>query len=398
MSKHRKIILIADDSPDNIAMLKHILVSDYELQVASNGKMCLELASAIKPDLILLDIIMPDIDGYRVCQQLKQATATQNIPIIIITAKTSIQDELRGLQLGAFDYISKPISPPLLKARVQHCFDRVDMQATLQQKNQALEHALKIREDIEHISRHDLKSPLGSIISAIQVIQDDDNLDQEQREILGMAEKTAYKMLEMINRSLDLIKMETKTYYPKVQHIDLVPVLTRVLQELKDSIIAKQLTIEWLINRQAQTVTKFMILAEELLCYSLFSNLIKNAIEASPPKKSITINLLPPLPNTQSHSTIEIYNYGHVPKSIQQTFFDKYVTLNKEKGLGLGTYSAKLITHTLGGEIKLDSTIPDQTKLIVHLPNINSPSNHKTTDSNPSHLNSASNVNIEYNI
>ena len=114
----KKVILAVDDTPANIDVVKGILSEDYFVQAAVNGKMALKIIEKKKPDLILLDIMMPDMDGYEVCRLLKADDNTCKIPIIFLTAMTDSQDEAKGLALGAVDYITKPISPPVLMARV----------------------------------------------------------------------------------------------------------------------------------------------------------------------------------------------------------------------------------------------------------------------------------------
>lgn len=115
------VILIVDDQVSNIQLLAAMLGDDYRVRVATSGPDALEIAeSAPQPDLILLDIVMPDMDGYEVCRRLKANPATQNIPVIFITALSSEADEERGLNLGAIDYIAKPLSAPIVRARVRN--------------------------------------------------------------------------------------------------------------------------------------------------------------------------------------------------------------------------------------------------------------------------------------
>ena len=112
-------ILVVDDTPENIDLLVATLGKDYRIKAAINGDVALKLVQRDPPDLILLDVMMPGIDGFEVCRRLKSDYATRHIPIIFITAMISIEDELKGLEVGAVDYITKPISPPLVKARVK---------------------------------------------------------------------------------------------------------------------------------------------------------------------------------------------------------------------------------------------------------------------------------------
>jgi putative two-component system response regulator len=113
-------ILVVDDTPDNLSLMRELLKGDYQVQLANGGERALKLAAlSPHPDLILLDIMMPGIDGYEVCQRLKADPATRNIPVVFLTAKTEVEDEKKGLEIGAVDYITKPISPPIVLARVK---------------------------------------------------------------------------------------------------------------------------------------------------------------------------------------------------------------------------------------------------------------------------------------
>jgi putative two-component system response regulator len=115
----RATILVVDDTPENIDVLVGILREDYRLKVARGGEQALRIVRTQPPDLILLDVMMPEIDGYEVCRQLKADATTRHVPVVFVTAKIDLADELRGLELGAVDYITKPVSPPVVKARVR---------------------------------------------------------------------------------------------------------------------------------------------------------------------------------------------------------------------------------------------------------------------------------------
>jgi putative two-component system response regulator len=116
----KQSILIVDDTPDNLTLMTGLLKDTYKTRVANNGERALKLAATLPyPDLILLDIMMPGIDGYEVCQRLKQDAATAEIPIIFLTARTEVEDEQKGFDVGCVDYITKPISPPIVLARVK---------------------------------------------------------------------------------------------------------------------------------------------------------------------------------------------------------------------------------------------------------------------------------------
>lgn len=122
MTKNRKTrkILIVDDEPSNLDILMDLLKSEYKVVAALNGEKALEICrSSLPPDLILLDILMPDMDGYEVCEKLKANDTTKNLPVIFVTAVSEVMDETRGFRVGAVDYITKPYHPPVVKARIK---------------------------------------------------------------------------------------------------------------------------------------------------------------------------------------------------------------------------------------------------------------------------------------
>ncbi len=113
-------ILIVDDTPFNVKVLNDLLQTDYDIYAANNGREALNIVSRIKPDMILLDIMMPEMDGYEVCRRLKADRSTAAIPVLFVTARTEVEDETKGLELGAVDYITKPVSPSIVRARVKN--------------------------------------------------------------------------------------------------------------------------------------------------------------------------------------------------------------------------------------------------------------------------------------
>ena len=117
--KDKQTILVVDDTPENIDVLSAVLRPYYKVKAAMNGKVALKIAAKQKPDLILLDVMMPEMDGYEACRRLKEDAETASIPVIFVTAKSETADEQKGFDLGAVDYIAKPISPPLVLARIK---------------------------------------------------------------------------------------------------------------------------------------------------------------------------------------------------------------------------------------------------------------------------------------
>lgn len=144
--RDRPTILVVDDTPDNLTLMSSLLKDLYKVKVASNGEKALRIAqSAAPPDLILLDVMMPGMDGYEVCAQLKANAATREIPVIFLTARTEVDDEKHGLELGAVDYIIKPISPPIVLARVRTHLSLKAASDFLRDKNHFLEQEVEKR-------------------------------------------------------------------------------------------------------------------------------------------------------------------------------------------------------------------------------------------------------------
>lgn len=150
-SNDKKIVLVVDDAPANIQIVNSILKDIYRLRIATNGDKALELVkTAPVPDLVLLDVIMPGMDGYEVCRRLKADPETRDIPVIFLTGQTEIEDETRGFEVGAVDYIHKPFSPPVVKARVQTHLVLRGIRQQLAQQLQAIQKELETARQIQH--------------------------------------------------------------------------------------------------------------------------------------------------------------------------------------------------------------------------------------------------------
>ena len=139
-------VLVVDDNPENIDLLGGVLNQDYKIKVALNGEKALEIAgSDPPPDIILLDIMMPGMDGYKVCRRLKSDAGTRDIPVIFVTSMSEVEDETKGLEVGAIDYVTKPISPPIVRARVKNHLELKQAREYLKNQNEILEQRVEER-------------------------------------------------------------------------------------------------------------------------------------------------------------------------------------------------------------------------------------------------------------
>jgi putative two-component system response regulator len=163
--RRKPTILVVDDAPDNLAQMSAVLKDEYRVKIAINGKGALATAGSAddKPDMILLDVMLPDMDGYEVCRRLKENAELAEIPVIFVTARSDVQDEEKGFSLGAVDYITKPISPPIVKARIKTHLRMKYFNDFLKDKNAFLEAEVERRtREVEAIQDVTIVS-LGSL-------------------------------------------------------------------------------------------------------------------------------------------------------------------------------------------------------------------------------------------
>ncbi|CAN2042733.1 histidine kinase [Candidatus Magnetomoraceae bacterium gMMP-15] len=359
-------ILIVDDKPENLRLLTKILKEKgYIVRQLRNGKMVMSSVLSAPPDLILLDIMMPEINGYEVCNQLKAEEQTRNIPVIFISALNETANKITAFSVGGVDYITKPFQEEEVLARVKTHLNLHRLQRQLEKQNKKLVEAARLREDVERITRHDLKTPLNAIIVLPQMMMTHDNIPTEFLEYLKIIEESGLIMLDMINLSLDMFRMEKKMYEIQPVNLNVAQVIRKIMNDTESLAMSKKLSVVILINgKPAGSEVNFSVLGEELLCYSMLANLIKNALEASPEGYKITVELT----DEEDMSVISIHNKGTVPRDIRDRFFDKYVTSDKTTGTGLGTYSARLIAETQGGSIHLETSEEKGTTVTVRLP------------------------------
>lgn len=229
----------------------------------------------------------------------------------------------------------------------------------------ARDKAEELKNDVESITRHDLKTPLIALSNGIAYLENYTELNEEQAAMTGDMREAASKAMDIINRSLDLYKMEKGTYNFAPDDMDLLTMLDRVRGDL--SRLAQENGIELRImlgESEASRSNTIMIESEEALCYSLMANLIKNAIEASSPGHRVTATIS----KDDGFARLVIHNPAPVPEEVRDSFFDKYATSGKSGGTGLGTYSARLLTETLGGTITMDTSEEEGTTVTVSLP------------------------------
>jgi two-component system sensor histidine kinase/response regulator len=373
-SSAKPILLAVDDVPDNLDVLVALLSDDYVVKVANSGERALKILDSGKiPDLILLDVMMPDMNGFETCKRIKANPATADIPVIFLTAMSEATDVTQGFAVGAVDFVTKPADPPILRARIQthlklrRSFAELKRnRLALIEQNAVLQDNLRLRDDVERIAQHDVKSPIAGIISFSSSLLSDMQVSKEHKEIVKYIEQAAYSVLNMVNLSLSLYKMEQGTYEFNPSTVSLAQLLQRILREMASELESRQLSVQYLAQGlEVQSPTDLPAMGDELLCYSMFSNLFKNAMESAGKNTVIRIDMQV----VEDWAQVAITNDGAVPLDVRDRFFDKFSTSGKPDGTGLGTYSAQLIAKTQQGSIAMDtSDAPPHTTLTVRLP------------------------------
>ena len=360
----RPTILVVDDTPDNLHLLSRLFKEDYRVRIAHNGSKALDICcSDHPPDLVLLDVMMPGIDGFEVLERMRAHPNAEHIPVIFVTALDGSEFRVRGLELGAVDYVTKPIDPDILKVRVRNFMRYIELHRQLQGDYDAMLAAARLRDDVEHITRHDLKGPLAGVIGLVQSLAGDDMLERKQVTQLRLIEETSLQLLDMINLSSELYKIESGRFELKAAPVAIGDILRRIVEISRATFAVKHLVIAVDADPGVGDQPP-RALGDAMLCYSLFQNLVKNACEAAPDNSRVSVVLRDGDP-----LRVMIENKGAVAPAIRERFFDKFATFGKRGGTGLGTYSARLLAEAQGGGVALEVSDADNlTRLTVSLP------------------------------
>jgi len=235
--------------------------------------------------------------------------------------------------------------------------------AQLELQNRTLKENMRLREEVERMGRHDLKTPLHTIVGVPQLLREAGTLNEEQQELLDMVERAGYQVLSMVNSSLDLLKMEQGTYRCEPQRVDLLRLLGRVQSDSAALAMERQVGLP-LDPAAGAGVDAVFVRADEALCYAILANLLKNAIEAAPPRTQVTLDVV----EDADIVRLRLHNQGAVPIEVRSRFFEKYTTFGKPQGTGFGTYSARLMARVQGGDLTMETSDAEGTALTLQLP------------------------------
>ncbi len=350
-------LLIVDDVPDNLFLVRTILEEEgYEIITLSNGQDALKIIETEPPDLILLDVMMPVMDGYEVTRRVRAMKDLPFIPILLITAYDRA-NAVKGLDLGADEFIRKPIEADELLARVR---------SLLRLKHSIAERDRIDRQRQDFVSRltHDLRTPLVAADRMLGLLQDGvlGEISPEICEALKIMGRSNSNLLEMVNKLLDVYRYESGSKTINLQSLDLKELLDQVVQELKPIAISKNLELI------ADLKDICLVKGDRLELLRVFNNLIGNALKFTE-SGSVHVSLKP----DQSEAIIAIADTGSgVPLEEQPFLFQRFSQGNHQKqGSGLGLYLSHYIVNAHNGKIFVKSPNLDSQKgstFFVHLP------------------------------
>ncbi|MBW4502166.1 MAG: hybrid sensor histidine kinase/response regulator [Scytonema hyalinum WJT4-NPBG1] len=353
-------ILVVDDSPDNVFLIKTILEEEgYTVSTAENGASALAQLETSTCDLVLLDLMMPGIDGYEVTKRVRQNTALPFIPILLITAHDS-PNVAQGLDLGADDFIRKPVTVDELLARVRSLL--------------RLKHSIDERDEIarqrqDFVSRltHDLRTPLVAADRMLLLFQDGalGNLSDQMQEVIEIMARSNSNLLAMVNTLLEVYRFEAGRKTLAFQPVNLSQLLEEVSQELSSLAAQKELAVNLDLGEESG-ISKVM--GDRLELHRLFTNLIGNAIKFTD-TGSVTIRITPATASDE-YITVEVADTGPgIPPEEQATLFERFRQgSHKSSGSGLGLYLSRRIVEAHQGTIIMNSEVGKGSVFTVRLP------------------------------
>lgn len=350
-------LLIVDDEKMNIDILVDLLRGDYRTIVAKEGEQALKRAgSDPKPDLILLDIMMPGIDGFEVCRRLKANEATREIPVIFVTGKSEVADEAQGFNVGAVDYIHKPISPAIVKARIRTHLSLERQKRSLMELNELKNHFLGM-------AAHDLRNPLNVIRGLSEVLLIMDVSAEEKVEFLQTINQGSEHMLTLINDLLDISVIESGRLDLNIAPGDLGDLIGERVSFFQHKAKEKNIRIETRFEEIADVRFDRARLAQ------VVDNLITNAIKFSPPDTTIQVRTA----REGGGAFFLVKDQGPgLSEADQAKLFGAFQRLTAqptggEESTGLGLSIVKKIVDAHGGRVKVESALGGGSEFKVEL-------------------------------
>lgn len=344
-------ILIVDDVMSNVLLLKVLLTNEkFAIATASNGRQALEQVEKENPDLVLLDVMMPDMSGFEVAQHLKSNPNTADIPIIFLTALNSTADIVKGFQVGANDFISKPFNKEELIIRVTHQISLVAAKRLILSKTEELQRTIAGRDKLYSVIAHDLRSPMGSIKVVLNMLilnLPSEKIGAEMYELLTMANQTTEDVFSLLDNLLKWTKSQIGKLNVVYQDVDLVEVTDGVIEIFSMVASLKKIRIH------EMKPEKMMVNADIDMLKTVVRNLLSNAIKFSKENSEVLVKM----EEVDGMAVVSVQDYGcGISEEGQKkllhtdTHFSTFGT-NNEEGSGLGLLLCKDFVVKNGGKL-----------------------------------------------
>ncbi len=367
------LILIVDDNPQNLQLLGNILKKrGYKLAAATNGPQALDFAQKKGPDIILLDVMMPGIDGFETCEKLKNEPSTKNIPVIFLTAKTDAESTALGFEKGAVDFVAKPFNSKELLARVKTHLDLKHATEALRREKeiaeeakQMAEEATKLKDKFVSLVAHDLKAPFATIIGFLELLYDDhaNPLQPEQKKMVEYSLRSGKGLVNMIQKVLEIGRLQTGKVILEKRFFDGHHSASHTVENLK--LLAQEKGI--VLNNEVPQGTRFY--GDVELFGGVIQNLVSNAIKFC--NKEDTITLFAPS-DLKGSIAVKDTGIGMNEASKSIVFQHEETTTTRgtagEKGTGLGLPLSQDIMKAHGGTLSVESVQGEGSVFYATLP------------------------------
>jgi len=359
----KPLIFIAEDSPESLKVLYQFLkAEEYRISAVGNGKKALEMIPKLLPDLILLDIMMPEPDGYTVCEQLQKNPVTKEIPIIFLTARTEKKEIVKGFEMGAVDYITKPFYGAELLARINTHLE-------LKFSRQALKELNATKDKFFSIIAHDLKNPLQGLLSSAEVLHSffDAFNEEKKKELIRRFYDSSQQFAALLKNLLTWSMSQQGKINLKRQKLDIGKAVEENLDLMKEEAGKKDIALSSQSDRNA------FVWADKNMINTVLRNLLSNALKFTNPGGEV--NVKTEIFEDQVKISISDNGIGIPPEDIPNLFrLDVHLSRNGtvgEKGTGLGLILCKEFVEKNSGTISITSIPRDGTTFNIFLPLFN---------------------------